>query len=226
MPTAVRSAQKARRRGPNEKSVATRQRILSEAADLFAKQGYHGTGVAELSAAVGLGAGALYHHIGSKEQLLFDICRPHVEEVLQLGEQLLEDHDLSAREKLQRLARKHMRNVAERRVEMRVTLREIDSLTGKRRAQMQALRDRVEQVWEQVVDEGRKSGEFDGIDPLFVKVVLGALNYSVLWYRSDGTLSPDEIADRTMALILDPPHADAGSAAVPVRARRRGPSRQ
>jgi TetR/AcrR family transcriptional regulator, cholesterol catabolism regulator len=207
MPTAVRSKQRTRRRGPTEKSMATRQRILGEAAKLFAKQGYHATGVAELSAAVGLGAGALYHHIDSKEQLLFDICRTHIEEVVELGEQLLDADDLSARDKLQRLARKHMHNVAERSVELRVTLREIDSLTGKRRRQMQALRDRTEQIWEQVVDQGRNSGELDGVDRLFVKVALGALNYSVLWYRADGALNPDEIADRTIALMLDPPPA-------------------
>jgi AcrR family transcriptional regulator len=226
MPTAIRSKQRTKQRGPTEKSMATRQRILGEAAKLFAKQGYHATGVAELSAAVGLGAGALYHHIGSKEQLLFEICRTHIEEVVELGEQLLDADDLSARDKLQRLARKHMQNVAERSVELRVTLREIDSLTGKRRRQMQALRDRTEQIWEQVVDQGRNSGELDGIDPLFVKVALGALNYSVLWYRADGALSPDEIADRTIALMLDPPSAEAGSEAVPGRARRRGPSRR
>jgi TetR/AcrR family transcriptional regulator, cholesterol catabolism regulator len=224
MPTAVRSKQRTKQRGPTEKSMATRQRILGEAAKLFAKQGYHATGVAELSAAVGLGAGALYHHIGSKEQLLFEICRTHIEEVVELGEQLLDADDLSARDKLQRLARKHMQNVAERSVELRVTLREIDSLTGKRRRQMQALRDRTEQIWEQVVDQGRSSGELDGVDPLFVKVALGALNYSVLWYRADGALSPDEIADRTIALMLDPPRAAAGSEAVPGHARRRTPS--
>jgi TetR/AcrR family transcriptional regulator, cholesterol catabolism regulator len=226
MPTAVRSKQRTRQRGPTEKSMATRQRILGEAAKLFAKQGYHATGVAELSAAVGLGAGALYHHIGSKEQLLFEICRPQIEEVIQLGDHLLDGGDeLSARDKLERLARKHMQNVAERSVELRVTLREIDSLTGKRRQQMQALRDRVEQIWEQVVDQGRKSGELDGIDPLFVKVALGALNYSVLWYRADGTLSPTEIADRTIALMLDRPGGQEGAKVVPGPPRRRGRSR-
>jgi AcrR family transcriptional regulator len=225
MSTATRSKQGTRQRGPTEKSLATRRRILREAAKLFAKQGYHGTGVAELSAAVGLGAGALYHHIGSKEQLLFDICRPHVEEVLQLGEQLLDDDDLSAREKLHRLARKHMQNVAERRVELRVTLREIDLLSGKRHRQMQALRDRVEEIWEQVVDQGRESGELGSIDSLFVKIALGALNSSVLWFRADGALSPDEIADRTIDLMLDPPRAEGDSEAVPGRARRRGPTR-
>jgi AcrR family transcriptional regulator len=226
MSTATRSKQGTRQRGPTEKSLATRRRILREAAKLFAKQGYHGTGVAELSAAVGLGAGALYHHIGSKEQLLFDICRPHVEEVLQLGEQLLDDHDLSAREKLHRLARKHMQNVAERRVELRVTLREIDLLSGKRHRQMQALRDRVEQIWEQVVDQGRESAELGSIDPLFVKIALGALNSSVLWFRADGALSPDEIADRTIDLMLNPPRAEAGSEAEPGRAQQRGPTRR
>jgi TetR/AcrR family transcriptional regulator, cholesterol catabolism regulator len=226
MPTAVRSKQRTRQRGPTEKSLATRRRILAEAATLFATQGYHATGVAELSAAVGLGAGALYHHIGSKEQLLFEICRTHIEEVVELGEQLLDAADMVTRDKLQRLARKHMQNVAERSVELRVTLREIDSLTGKRRQQMQALRDRAEQIWEQVVDQGRKSGELDGIDPLFVKVVLGALNYSVLWYPADGALSPDEIADRTIALILGPPTAGASSEAAPGRAKRRGHPRR
>lgn len=203
MAPAINGRRTPRQRGPSERTAATRQRILAVSAALFAKKGYHATGVAELSAAVGLGAGALYHHIGSKEKLLFEICRPHIQEVVDLGEQLLEDPDLSARDKLSRLARKHMQNVAERTVELRVTLREIDSLTGSRRRQMQLLRDRVEKIWKQVVEKGCEKGELDDVDPLFVKVVLGALNYSVLWYRPDGLLSPDEIADRTLALMLD-----------------------
>jgi hypothetical protein len=81
----------------------------------------------------------------------------------------------------------------------------VDSLTGKRRRHMQALRDRVEQIWERVVDQGRESGDFADIDPLFVKVALGALNYSVLWYRADGALTPEETADRTIALMLSAP---------------------
>ena len=189
------------RRGPMKKSLETRERILTEATKLFAHKGYHATGVAELSDAVGLGAGALYNHIGSKEELLFAICRRHVNEVLQLGEELL-TAELPAGEKLRQLARKHMQMVAERTLELRVTLREIDSLTGQRRKDMQALRDRTEEIWEQIAEEGRRSGELGVLDPLFVKAALGALNYAVLWYRPNGSLSPDEIADRTIGLML------------------------
>lgn len=190
-----------RRRGPSLKSAAMREHIIAEAARLFADKGYHATGVAELSSAVGLGSGALYHHIGSKEEVLLAICRPHILKVIEAGEKLLAT-DLPAKDKLRLLAREHMKLVAERTIELRVTLREIDSFTGTRRKEMQELRDRTEAIWEQIAEEGRRSGELKGLDPLFVKAALGALNYAVLWFRTDGSLSPDDIADRMMALLL------------------------
>lgn len=190
-----------RRRGPGQNSSATRERIIAEAARLFADKGYHATGVAELSSAVGMGAGALYNHIGSKEEVLLAICRPHILEVLEAGETLV-TADLTAKEKLHLLARTHMKMVAEHTIELRVTLREIDSFTGPRRKQMQALRDRTEAIWGQITEEGRRSGELKDLDPLFVKAALGALNYTVLWFRPDGPLTSDEIADRMMTLML------------------------
>lgn len=50
-----------------------RQGIIDTAAELFAERGYGSTGTADLGAAVGLGKGALYHYIGSKENLLVEI---------------------------------------------------------------------------------------------------------------------------------------------------------
>jgi AcrR family transcriptional regulator len=52
---------------------ARRQEIIDKAAVLFAEKGYTATGTAELCDAVGLGKGALYHYIGSKENLLVEI---------------------------------------------------------------------------------------------------------------------------------------------------------
>jgi AcrR family transcriptional regulator len=50
-----------------------RQEIIDEAATLFARRGYAGTGIAEIGKTVGLGKGALYYYIGSKENLLVEI---------------------------------------------------------------------------------------------------------------------------------------------------------
>jgi AcrR family transcriptional regulator len=50
-----------------------REEIIDRAAVLFAEKGYAATGVTEICAAVGLGKGALYYYIGSKESLLVAI---------------------------------------------------------------------------------------------------------------------------------------------------------
>ncbi|WP_198602190.1 TetR/AcrR family transcriptional regulator [Rhodococcus opacus] len=193
------------------KRLERRQDILAAATVLFSRQGYHATGVAELSEAVGLGAGALYHHMGSKEELLYDVCAPAIRAVLDFGPELLA-MNANAEEKIRLLARRHMRNVHERQLELRIALREVDSLTGQRGHDMQELRDATENLWEDIIDQGVESGELSNVTPLFVKFLLGALNYTVIWYDRDGALSPDEIADQVVEMVLtNPAHGIAPS---------------
>ncbi len=49
---------------------------------VFARRGYHATGITELCAANDLGKGALYHYIGSKEELLAAIHDRVMDEVM------------------------------------------------------------------------------------------------------------------------------------------------
>jgi len=50
-----------------------RDKILEAALDLFAEKGYDATGVQEIVATAGVTKGALYHHFGAKEDILFEI---------------------------------------------------------------------------------------------------------------------------------------------------------
>src|SRR4051812_50166776 len=68
------------RRSP--KWEARRKAIVDMSARLFARQGYHATGITELCAANDLGKGALYHYIGSKEELLVAIHDRVMDEVM------------------------------------------------------------------------------------------------------------------------------------------------
>src|SRR4030095_6051476 len=61
---------------------ARRQAIVDTSARVFARQGYHATGLPELCTANGLGKGALYHYIGSKEELLAAIHDRVMDEVM------------------------------------------------------------------------------------------------------------------------------------------------
>jgi len=54
------------------KGNATRQRIVSEAAALFNKQGFAGSSITDLMEATGLEKGGIYRHFSSKEQMAIE----------------------------------------------------------------------------------------------------------------------------------------------------------
>src|SRR5438309_12108404 len=66
----------------SEKWKARRDAIVDTSARVFAQRGYHATGIAELCAVNGLGKGAFYHYIGSKEELLAAIHDRVMDEVM------------------------------------------------------------------------------------------------------------------------------------------------
>src|SRR3546814_11987062 len=66
----------------SEKWTARREAIVDTSAQVFARQGYHATGIVELCDANGLGKGAFYHYIGSKEELLAAIHDRVMDEVM------------------------------------------------------------------------------------------------------------------------------------------------
>src|SRR2546423_12815483 len=96
---------------PNQK-----ERIRRKAAQLFARNGYQGTGVQALSEAVGLGRGALYHHIGSKEALFEEVSRRPVQEMIAVGEAIVAEPG-SAEERIGLLCRAQMRTLADHQAE-------------------------------------------------------------------------------------------------------------
>ncbi|MCW2942361.1 MAG: transcriptional regulator, TetR family [Actinomycetia bacterium] len=71
---------------------STRERIVSEALRLFAERGYAATSVAEIEAASGLspGAGGLYRHFRSKEEVLGSGVREHIARTKQQVDTVLE----------------------------------------------------------------------------------------------------------------------------------------
>ncbi len=61
------------------KSQPTRDRFLQVAAQLFLKQGYEATGVAEILKATGVGAGSFYYHFAGKRDLLLQVLESYSE---------------------------------------------------------------------------------------------------------------------------------------------------
>ncbi len=168
--------------------------------ELFSEKGFHGTGVGDIGARAGIQRGALYYHIRSKEELLWEVLRRYTEEALE-GAESIAGTDADAVEKLRLLIRHHVRIIADHRDEVAIQQRDADALTGERAVELQALRDRVQAVWQGILDEGYRTGRFRTADHVITNGLLGMVNLVYLWYRPGQGDTPETIAEKFLSVL-------------------------
>src|SRR5580658_10047266 len=180
------------RRGP--KWEQRRQSIVDTSARVFARRGYHATGIMELCAANDLGKGALYHYIGSKEELLAAIHDRVMDEVM-LGAGRVGEAGGSPSQQLAMLGDELLDVIHRYPDHVWVFLHEFPALTGDRAAQFRERRREYERRVEAVLRAGVESGEFRDVDPWLTALAwLGMHNYTYLWLKAGGALTARDVA--------------------------------
>jgi len=171
-----------------------RQAIIDTSAQLFARQGYHATGITELCVANDLGKGALYHYIGSKEELLAAIHDRVMDEVL-LGADRVGEAGGRPSEQLARFGDELLDVIHRYPDHVWVFLHEFPALTGARAERFRSRRRDYERQIEDVLRAGVASGEFRDVDPwLTARAWLGMHNYTYLWLKPGGRLAVRSVA--------------------------------
>jgi AcrR family transcriptional regulator len=184
------------------KWAARREAIVDTSAQAFARQGYHATGIVELCEVNGLGKGAFYHYIGSKEELLAAIHDRVMDEVL-LGAERVAVAGGSPSEQLTGLGQELLDVIHRYPDHVWVFLHEFPALTGERAEQFRVRRQAYERQVEAVLRAGVASGEFREVDPwLTARAWLGMHNYTYLWLRPGGKLSAKDVAKPFADLFL------------------------
>ncbi|AUS07979.1 TetR/AcrR family transcriptional regulator [Laceyella sacchari] len=179
-----------------------REEILAIACRLFSQKGYHGTTIRDISEACGILAGSLYAHINTKEDLLFEITNRGADAFLQSLAPIVESR-VTAKQKLKQAVRAHIQVVEANLEAATVFFHEWKALTGERFEQIQEKRDQYEGMWSAILAEGVQEGIFQLQDEKFARLlILSVGNWIYQWYRPDGGLSAEEIADRFVALML------------------------
>jgi AcrR family transcriptional regulator len=188
------------RRSP--KWAARREAIIDTSARVFARRGYHATGITELCAANDLGRGAFYHYIGSKEELLAAIHDRVMDEVM-LGADRVAEAGGSPRRQLTMLGDELLDVIHRYPDHVWVFLHEFPALTGERAEQFRGRRREYERRVETVLRAGIDAGEFRDVDPwLTARAWLGMHNYTYLWLRPEGRLSARDVAQPFAELFM------------------------
>ena len=180
---------------------ARRSELTRQAARLFAEKGYHGTSIGDLAEALGVQKGSLYHHIDSKQDLLYETMREGATAFHGALDALPED--ASAAEKIRLALRGHLRVVAEQLDVATVFVREWRYLQGERHDEIVGERRRYEERFRALFREGRELGELrtDLDDATAALLALSAANWAYTWLHP-GT-DTDELADRFHSLLVD-----------------------
>ena len=180
--------------GRSPKWQARRQAIIDTSASIFAGQGYHATGMSELCAANGLGKGAFYHYIGSKEELLAAIHDRVMDEVMAGADRVAEAGG-SPSQQLAMLGDELLDVIHRYPDHVWVFLHEFPALTGERAAQFRERRRGYERRVEAVLQAGVDAGEFRELQPRLTAMAwLGMHNYTYLWLKAGGPLSARDVA--------------------------------
>ncbi|MGP3789263.1 TetR/AcrR family transcriptional regulator [Pseudomonas sp. B392_1p] len=182
-----------------------RGKLLQEAARLFRRKGYERTTVRDLANAVGIQSGSIFHHFKSKEEILRSVMEETViYNTALLRAALSEASDL--RERVLALIRGELQSIMGGTGEaMAVLVYEWRSLSEDGKAQVLALRDQYEQVWLGVLEEARAAGYVQN-DPFILRRFLtGALSWTTTWYRPDGPMTLDSLAEEALAMVIRAP---------------------
>jgi AcrR family transcriptional regulator len=173
----------------------TTGRIVSVAARLFAAHGYHEIGMREIADALGIRGASLYHHYSSKEEILFAICLTVSEEPVERQLPLLDEAGTPT-SRLANLVRAHVLHLVDRQVEHLVGRHELAALTAEHRAVVDGHRRYYHRRVGDTIAAGVRGGELQAPDVHVVTLaLLDMLNGTSTWYRPDGPLTPERLAD-------------------------------
>lgn len=184
-------------------TVEIRDDILEAAAQLFEEQGYERATLDDIAKAVGIKKGSLYYHIRSKEDLLFALHQRLANELISNTRQALKAAE-SPEQRLRAIIRVAMRLIAEHKEEVTVFLHERHVLNSERWREVVSKRNAYQRMVEEVIADGIEAGVFQQVS---VKVatlgVLGMTNWGYQWFRRDGSLSWEQIAELFADIMLN-----------------------
>lgn len=126
--------------------MGTRERLLESGAALFAAKGFHGVGVEELGASVGLTGPSIYRHFRTKSALLGQML-VNVSESLLAGATEVLDERLDPEQTLSALIDRHIEFAVSNPDLIRVHERDFGSLQEEDARQVRRLQRRYVELW-------------------------------------------------------------------------------
>ncbi|HEX2904598.1 MAG TPA: TetR/AcrR family transcriptional regulator [Jatrophihabitans sp.] len=176
--------------------------LLAVVVTVFNERGYDGTSMEDLSARLGIGKSSIYHHVGSKEELLGLALDRSLNALFAVTEEPAVVQG-RAIDRLEHLVRRAIEVLVAELPYVTLLLR----VRGNTPTEQQALRRRREfdRFVSELVAEAASDGQLRAdIDPgLAARLLFGAVNSLIEWYRPERGAHAVELADAMVRMTFD-----------------------
>lgn len=180
-----------------------RDQILEVAARLFYERGYRATTVDAIADELSVTKPFIYYHFKNKEDILRHLFQRTLSTSLKFFDGIDIDHGKPT-EVLRQLVVRFVKGVIDSRHSTGVFWRGDKDLPVLDKKQAREFRQRFETPFRRALTRGKESGEFRFRDlPVTLLSIEGMVNWTYIWYRPQGRLTPDELADYVSELVVN-----------------------
>ncbi|RYF82427.1 MAG: TetR/AcrR family transcriptional regulator [Comamonadaceae bacterium] len=178
-----------------------RQAVLQTAAQLFNERGFHATSLDDIAERLHVTKPTLYYYVKSKDEILLECVRSALE-LMRAGIAEVREGGGRALDQLIACMRIYAGIVMQDFGKCVIRIGE-DPLPAPLKKELRRLKAGIDLEFRQLIEEGMREGSLARCDPKMAAFMLaGALSWVGRWYREDGTLTPAQITDQGIALLL------------------------
>lgn len=190
------------RAGAAASSSARRDELLGIAARLFATRGFAQTTVRDIGDEAGILSGSLYHHFPSKEAILDQILRDFMDGLHDRFAAIVAEEP-TPRAALDALIRSSFAAIHEQTDAVALYQNEAGRLPQQAFAHVNRRAGENEQLWLDVLEAGRRSGDFrrDLDVPVIYRFIRDSVWSTVRWYKPRGKLKHDMVAEQYLDFL-------------------------
>ena len=179
-----------------------RRAILDRSAELFAEHGYDRASMSKIAEACGVSKANLYHYYRDKEELLFDVIRFHLEELLEVVE-AADRPDLSAGSRLKELVAALLEAYRDADAQHNVQINGLRLLPPDRQTELKAMERELVKIFSDAVAGVAPQLKGTKLLKPVTMSLFGMINWHYLWFKNTGDMTRADYAELVSQLIVD-----------------------
>ncbi|MBP7526333.1 MAG: TetR family transcriptional regulator [Syntrophorhabdaceae bacterium] len=181
----------------------TQELLLNVATELFYKKGYSGTSIRDVGIKAKMSNSLLYHYFKNKEEMLFQVISSTSQDLIDVLREI-DQRITDPLECLKEMLYEHVVGFGlKRRKESKIVVEEHYWLTGRRKEAVAKYERQIYDIYSKKLQQIAETGQLNDLNVTVLTFsIFGIINWFYKWYREGGRLSPPDVANTLLELLL------------------------